>query len=83
VSLDLDALTPEETPGVGTPVPEGIVGAELARVLEGVGARAELVAIELAEYLPRLDPDGRSARVAVDLLIAALCGARENPQVLA
>lgn len=83
VSLDLDAVTPEEAPGVGTPVPEGIVGAELARVLEGVGARAELVAVELAEYLPRLDPDGRSARVAIDLLLAALCGPRENPQVLA
>jgi arginase len=81
VSLDLDAVTPEEAPGVGTPVPEGIVGAELARVLEGVGARADLVGIELAEYLPRLDPDGRSARVAVDLLVAALCGPRENAKV--
>jgi arginase family enzyme len=74
-------VTPEEAPGVGTPVPEGIVGAELARVLEGVGARADLVGIELAEYLPRLDPDGRSARVAVDLLVAALCGPRENAKV--
>ena len=83
VSIDLDAVTPEEAPGVGTPVPEGIVGAELARCLRTVGARPELVAIELAEYLPRLDPDGRSARVAVDLLIAALCGPRENAQVLA
>ena len=81
VSLDLDAVTPEEAPGVGTPVPEGIVGAELARVLESVGARADLVGIELAEYLPRLDPDGRSARVAVDLLVAALCGPRENAKV--
>jgi arginase len=83
VSLDLDAVTPEEAPGVGTPVPEGIVGAELARVLEGVGARADLVGIELAEYLPRLDPDGRSARVAVELLVAALCGPREDAKVLA
>lgn len=83
ISIDLDAVTPEEAPGVGTPVPEGIVGAELARVLKNIGARPELVGIELAEYLPRLDPDGRSARVAVDLLAAALCGPRENPQVLA
>jgi arginase len=83
VSLDLDAVTPEEAPGVGTPVPEGIVGAELARALESVGARADLVGVELAEYLPRLDPDGRSARVAVELLVAALCGPRENAKVLA
>jgi arginase family enzyme len=48
-----------------------------------VGARPDLVAIELVEYLPRLDPDGRSARVAIDLLVAALCGPRQKPQVLA
>jgi arginase len=83
VSIDLDAVTPEEAPGVGTPVPEGIVGDELARALETVGARADLVGVELAEYLPRLDPDGRSARVAVELLVAALCGPRENAKVLA
>jgi arginase len=83
VSIDLDAVTPEEAPGVGTPAPDGIAGAELARVLKSVGARPDLVGIELVEYLPRLDPDGRSARVAIDLLVAALCGARQNPQVLA
>jgi arginase len=83
ISIDLDAVTPEEAPGVGTPVPEGIAAAELARALHRLGSRPDLVALELAEYLPRLDPDGRSARVAIDLLLAALCGARENPQIVA
>jgi len=83
ISIDLDAVTPEEAPGVGTPVPEGIAAAELARALHRLGSRPDLVALELAEYLPRLDPDGRSARVAIDLLLAALCGTRENPQVVA
>jgi len=83
ISIDLDAVTPEEAPGVGTPVPDGISGAELARVLQGVGRSAGLAGIELVEYLPRLDPDGRSARVAIALLLAALCGARENPQIVA
>jgi len=89
ISIDLDAVTPEEAPGVGTPVPDGIAGAELARVLLSVGERPGFAGIELVEYLPRLDPDGRSARVAIDLLLAALCGrphgragARENPQVI-
>jgi arginase len=82
ISIDLDAVTPEEAPGVGTPVPDGIPGMDLMRVLRTVGGRPDLVAIELVEYLPRLDPDGRSARVAIDLLIAALCGPRQEPQVL-
>ena len=29
-----------------------------------------------------LDPDGRSARIAVEILAGALCGPREDPQVL-
>jgi arginase len=83
ISIDLDAVTPEEAPGVGTPVPDGIAGGELARVLQSVAGSAGLAGIELVEYLPRLDPDGRSARVAIDLLLAALCGAGENPQIVA
>jgi arginase len=82
ISIDLDAVTPEEAPGVGTPVADGIPGAELARVLASVHGRPELLALELVEYLPRLDPDGRSARVAIDVLVAALCGSRQDAQVV-
>jgi arginase len=76
VSIDLDAVTPEEAPGVATPAAGGLGGAELTAVLAQLSGIPELAAIELVEYCPRLDPDGRSARVAVDLLAAALCGAR-------
>jgi arginase len=76
VSIDLDAVTPEEAPGVATPAEGGLHGAELAAVLTQVSRLPALAAVELVEYSPRLDPDGRSARVAIDLLAAALCGAR-------
>ena len=83
ISIDLDAVTPDEAPGVGTPVPDGIAAADLARALRRVAGRPDLLALELVEYLPRLDPDGRSARVAVDLVAAALCGPREDAKVVA
>jgi arginase len=83
VSIDLDVITPEEAPNVGTPVSGGVTGAELARALEPLAGRPSLAAVELVEYSPRLDRDGRSARVALDLLGAALCGAGEEAQVLA
>jgi arginase len=83
ISIDLDAVTPEEAPGVGTPVAEGLGARELAAALTGIGGRAELAAVELVEYCPRLDPDGRSARVAVELLSAALCGAQQQAHVAA
>ena len=83
VSIDLDVVTPDEAPGVGTPVPDGVAGAELARALDGIGEHPGMMALELVEYSPRLDPSGRTARVAVDLVHSALCGAREQSKVAA
>jgi len=87
ISLDLDVVTPDEAPAVGTPVAGGVSGAGLARALGRIGGRAELAAVELVEYSPRRDRGGRSARVAIEILAAALCGSsggtREQAEVLA
>ena len=83
ITVDLDVVSPDEAPGVGTPVPGGVSGADLTRALEGIGGRDDLAAVELVEYSPRLDPTGRSARVAIEILRAALCGAREQSKVAA
>jgi arginase len=87
ISIDLDVVSPDEAPGVGTPVPDGVSGAELTRALERIGGRPDLAAVELVEYSPRLDPTGRTARVAIQILTAALCGriggTRQQAQVVA
>ncbi len=87
ISIDLDVVTPDDAPAVGTPVAGGVPGATLARALEGIGGRDDLAAVELVEYSPRRDRGGRSARVAIEVLAAALCGsaggARDDAQVLA
>ena len=83
VSVDLDVVSPEEAPGVGTPVHGGLAGDELARALARVAGRSDLAAVELVEYCPRLDRAGASARIAVDIMAAALCGAGDDAKVLA
>jgi len=83
ISVDLDVVAPEEAPGVGTPVAGGIPGVELARALATIGGRSDLCAVELVEYAPRLDPDRRSARVAIGALAAVLCGPGHEAQILA
>ena len=83
VSIDLDVVTPEEAPNVGTPVAGGVTSTELARALQEVAGRPALAAIELVEYSPRLDRDGLTGRIAIDLLGAALCGPRQDAQVVA
>jgi arginase len=83
VSIDLDVVTPEEAPNVGTPVAGGVTSASLALALQEVAGRPALAAIELVEYSPRLDRDGLTGRIAIDLLGAALCGPRQDAQVVA
>jgi len=83
VSIDLDVITPEEVPHVGTPVAGGLASGALASALQRIATHPALAAVELVEYSPKLDRDGRSARVAVDLLAAALCGPRDDAQVVA
>ncbi len=83
VSFDMDVCDPLIAPGVGTPVKGGIAGGALARAIERIGGRSDLAAVELVEYCPRLDRQGASARIAVDIMAAALCGPRHDAQILA
>ena len=83
VSIDLDVITPKEVPHVGTPVADGLASGLLARELQRVAQHPALAAIELVEYSPREDRDGSSARIAIDLLAAALCGAEQKPKIAA
>lgn len=81
ISIDLDAVTPEDAPGVGTPVAGGIPGRDLAAALAGIGGRDKLAAVELVEYSPRADREARAAHAAVAILQSALCGPGEQAQV--
>jgi arginase len=71
-SIDMDAVDPEEAPGVGTPEPGGLSGVELVRALERYRGDASLVTLEIVEYNPRLDPKGLTARLVEDMAVALL-----------
>jgi arginase len=68
VSVDLDALDPEEEPGVGTPVPGGLHRDELAAALSRLRRDPAFVAMEIAEYNPRRDRRHATADAAGALL---------------
>lgn len=70
ISIDLDAFSPQESPGVGTPVQDGLHHLELDRVLRGIANDPQLVALELAEYNPQRDIAGRTLKLIGDLLAA-------------
>lgn len=74
VSVDLDAVDPGDAPGVGSPEPGGLSGAGLVAALTGVGRDPQCLGLEVAEFNPHHDPDGRTARLVRDLLAAGLSG---------
>lgn len=72
VSLDLDAVDPDEAPGVGCRVPGGMAANDLVDAVAHLRAVAEPLAWELVEFNPERDRDGRTAALAMRLLETAL-----------
>jgi arginase len=75
ISLDLDAVDPQEAPGVGSPVAGGIPARALTAALAACCGDETLVALEIVEYNPYRDRDGRTARLVENLMAAVLSGA--------
>ena len=72
LSLDLDAIDPLDAPGVSTPSPSGLRATELASVLARLRDHPGLLALEIAEYDPYRDEDGKTVSVVIELLSAVL-----------
>ncbi|MGH8487943.1 MAG: arginase [Gammaproteobacteria bacterium] len=68
LSIDLDAVDPEDAPGVGTPAPNGLRGLDLVESLQGLAPQPVLA--EIAEFNPLHDRENKTARLVIDLLAA-------------
>jgi len=79
VTLDLDALDPRDAPGVGSPVAGGIRAHELLPALEPLARNTALAGVEIVEYNPHLDRDGKTGALVPELL-AVMLGARRGVQ---
>lgn len=72
LSLDMDAIDPDEAPGVGTPVRGGLTYREAQLAMEMLAASGKLRSIEVAEVNPILDRENRTSQLAVELVASAL-----------
>jgi arginase len=72
LSLDMDAIDPDEAPGVGTPVRGGLTYREAQLAMEMLAATGTLRSIEVCEVNPILDRENRTASLAVELIASAL-----------
>ncbi|HSJ75230.1 MAG TPA: arginase [Gemmatimonadales bacterium] len=71
VSLDLDAVDPSITPGVGTPVKGGLDYREAHLIMEVIADAGVMTSLEVVEVNPILDEGNSSAEFAVELVQSA------------
>lgn len=80
LSLDIDVLDPAFAPGCGNPVPGGLTSRELFEAIRKINAN--VVAVDIVEVNPQIDPTGITAIAAVRALseiLAVICGKEKNP----
>lgn len=68
ISLDLDAISPQEAPGVGTPVAGGIETSSLFEGFEQIVTDSRFIAFEISEFNPNLDKEQKTEHVIAKLL---------------
>ena len=66
LSFDLDVVDPSITPGVSTPVPDGLGKVEVFRAIASL--QRLVTSMDIVEYIPQRDPDGRTGRFAAELV---------------
>jgi len=71
VSLDMDWIDPEDTPGVGTPVRGGATYREAHLAMEILADHGRLLSFEIVEVNPVIDEHNRTADLAVELACSA------------
>lgn len=75
VSLDIDALDPQTSPGAGTLVPGGLTYREAQLLMEIIADSNRLCSLDIVEINPILDSRNKTAQTAVELT-ASLFGKR-------
>lgn len=70
LSIDLDGIDPAYAPGVGTPVPGGIEAPEFLKLLKGDVRNADFDVVEITEYRPRSDKNGKTGKLVQKILEA-------------
>ena len=72
VSLDMDAVDPQEAPGVGTPVRGGMTYREAHLAMEWLCDSGQVTSLEVVEVNPVIDEANRTALLAVELIMSAM-----------
>ena len=68
ISLDLDAIDRMYAPGAGMPNDKGLTYREVATVAEYIGKKCNVVGVDVVEYNPLQDEQGKTAELGIELI---------------
>ncbi len=74
VSLDLDAIDEMYAPGVGMPNKAGFTYREITTIADYIGKNCNVVGVDIDEYNPLTDVDGKTAELGIELIAKVLGG---------
>ena len=74
VSLDLDVIDEMYAPGVGMPNKAGFTSREITTIAQYIGKNCHVVGVDVNEYNPLTDVDGKTAELGVELIAKMLGG---------
>ena len=72
VSFDMDVVTPDAAPGVGTPVHSGLTVREAFLAMEMLYQSGKALALDMVEVNPIMDERGRTGMLACELILSLL-----------
>ncbi len=68
ISLDLDSIDRIYAPGAGMPNAKGLTFREITTLAEYIGQKCNVVGIDVAEYNPLQDEQGKTAELGTELI---------------
>jgi len=68
VSLDLDSIDAVYAPGAGMPNKKGLTYREITAIAEHIGQKCNIVGVDVVEYNPLQDEQGKTAELAIELI---------------
>jgi arginase len=68
ISLDIDSFDPLEAPGTGTPEAHGLKGNECLKTFQSKLFDPNLIAFEIMEFNPLLDPDKKTEKLIWNMM---------------
>jgi len=72
LSFDIDAVTPEGAPGVGTPVHSGLTLREAFLAAEMMCESNKLISLDMVEINAVIDENNKTAKLAAELILSCL-----------